>query len=199
MLGAAVPSAPRGWDPRKEIFFSMSCERTCSWLVTCASKSLILFVTFLRSCASPALPVSRTLPVPSSGSPPPPPPVASSESTLDSSFLKRSPTSACEASVFFLRVACSSRVSAATTSEAYFFTSARTCERSAVEASRSVANMDSVSFSTARKCSHSAVTSGRLILPQAFASNANTDSVCRWPACMVSMSKFWLASMVARM
>mmetsp|Transcript_10608 Transcript_10608/g.30030 ORF Transcript_10608/g.30030 Transcript_10608/m.30030 type:complete len:213 (+) Transcript_10608:269-907(+) len=187
------PPGPRGWEPRNEIFFSMSCDSTCSWLDTCASKSLILLVTFFRSCASPPLPATRNLTEPTSA-PSASPPLPSSDSTRDSSFLNFSLTSAVVSSVLFLRLACSSLDSAATTSDAYFFTSVRTCDRSAVEASRRVVNMESVSLRTFLSCSHSAPTSAIFSFAQALDSNASTDSVWRWPACMVSMSKFWFAN-----
>mmetsp|Transcript_95114 Transcript_95114/g.297441 ORF Transcript_95114/g.297441 Transcript_95114/m.297441 type:complete len:201 (-) Transcript_95114:81-683(-) len=194
MWPSPPPPPPRDWEPRKAILFSMSCDMTCSWLETCASKSVIRFVIFFSSCVSPALPVSRGLPVPSSASPPP---VASSESTLDSSFLNLSFRLASEASERFLSSDCRSREALPTTSEAYFLTSDRTWERSAVEADRRVANMESESFRTVRNWSHSVPTSLSSNFAHALDSRATTDSMCRWLACMVSMRRFWLASMAA--
>mmetsp|Transcript_137284 Transcript_137284/g.382945 ORF Transcript_137284/g.382945 Transcript_137284/m.382945 type:complete len:260 (+) Transcript_137284:2021-2800(+) len=195
MPGASPPPPPppRGWDPRNAILFSMSVDMTCNWLETCASKSVIRFVIFFSSWASPALPPNRGLPV--AGSSASPPPVASSESTRDSSFLNRSLRLASVASERFLSSDCNSRDSVLTTSEAYFFTSAKTCDKSAVDASRRVANIESESFRTVRNCSHSAPTSLRFNLPQALLSRARTDSICLWLACMVSIRRFWLASM----
>mmetsp|Transcript_22494 Transcript_22494/g.50351 ORF Transcript_22494/g.50351 Transcript_22494/m.50351 type:complete len:393 (+) Transcript_22494:529-1707(+) len=48
---ASAPSPPmlRGCEPRKDMRFSRSCDITCNWLETWASKSLIRFVTFFKS------------------------------------------------------------------------------------------------------------------------------------------------------
>mmetsp|Transcript_86867 Transcript_86867/g.202211 ORF Transcript_86867/g.202211 Transcript_86867/m.202211 type:complete len:202 (-) Transcript_86867:16-621(-) len=174
----------------------MSCDMTCNWLETCASKSVMRLVIFFNSCVSPAFPVRRGLPAASS--PPSAPPAANSDSTRDSNFLNRSLTLASEASERFLSSDCSSRDSVLTTSEAYFLTSAKTCDRSAVEASLNVANMESESLSTVRNCSHSVPTSpARPSLPQAFARRLSTDSTCRCVSCIVLMRRLWLASMAA--
>mmetsp|Transcript_34959 Transcript_34959/g.88869 ORF Transcript_34959/g.88869 Transcript_34959/m.88869 type:complete len:225 (+) Transcript_34959:2069-2743(+) len=177
----------------KAIFFSMSVDIICNWLETCASKSLILLVTFFINWLSPAF-RERPAPPPVSSAPP----LANSDKTRDSNFLKRSVMSDSVDWAFWLSDACNSRDSAETTSEAYFLTSCSTWERSAVEASRKVENMESVSLRTLRSCSHSASTSETAILAQAFVSKDSTDSVCLWPACMVSMRRFWLANMATK-
>mmetsp|Transcript_29371 Transcript_29371/g.84425 ORF Transcript_29371/g.84425 Transcript_29371/m.84425 type:complete len:280 (-) Transcript_29371:145-984(-) len=181
--GASAPT-PRGWAPRKAIFFSISVDIICNWLETCASKSLMRLVTFFINWPSPPL---RRPPVAPPSSPEPP---ASSVRTRASSFLKRSFKSACEICACCAIDDCNSRDSFATTSEAYFLTSESTWDKSAVEASRKVANIVSVSFKTLLSCSHSASTSATANLEHVFESNASTDSVCRCPACMTSINRF---------
>mmetsp|Transcript_56782 Transcript_56782/g.104290 ORF Transcript_56782/g.104290 Transcript_56782/m.104290 type:complete len:393 (+) Transcript_56782:1427-2605(+) len=193
IAGLPSPSPGRADELMKAIFFSTSWDITCNWLVTCASKSLRRLVTFFRSWLSPALPAIRTPLCPGS---PASPLLASSDSTRDSSFLNRSLMSASDACDFFVMTSCICRDSAAERSCAYFFTSPNTCERSAVEASFNVANIESVSLWTIRSCSHSADRSDMLNLLHIFARSPSTDSVCLWPACMVSIKRFWFASIV---
>mmetsp|Transcript_28851 Transcript_28851/g.68601 ORF Transcript_28851/g.68601 Transcript_28851/m.68601 type:complete len:433 (+) Transcript_28851:1095-2393(+) len=180
--------APARWELRKEIFFSTSWLRACSCVEICDSKSLILLVIFLSSWLSPTLgrlSLDSLLP-------------PRSARTRASSFLKRSVSVLASSSDCLRKLVRKSRDSAWTTSDAYFLTSESTCSTSAVDASRKVTNIVSVSFRTMRNCSHSSTMSGRLILPQALLTSASTDSVFLWQACMVSISKCWLASMVAK-
>mmetsp|Transcript_49286 Transcript_49286/g.127881 ORF Transcript_49286/g.127881 Transcript_49286/m.127881 type:complete len:230 (-) Transcript_49286:53-742(-) len=182
------PPPPPFWELMYASFFSMSADMTWSWLDTCDSKSLILVATFLRIWASPPL-----RPVPPSASPPPPA-LASSDKTRDSSFLNLSFMSALAASEPFLMVDSISRDSLEMASMANFFTSCSTCDKSAVEASFRVVNMDSVSFMASRTCWHSAPTSARLIFSQALDKSSSTDSVFLCVICMDSIMRFWLAS-----